>query len=100
MRASESCLDEFTNLEEAFVMTTSMYSTDEALAAHLTDRGVTVHDHTEEGFWSESVAEFGIGLTIDALRRIPQKYEAMNGRTTRGTSICCPTKYPARVATS
>ncbi|WP_266081462.1 NAD(P)-dependent oxidoreductase [Haladaptatus caseinilyticus] len=77
VRTSEAGLDEFTNLKEAFVMTTSMYGPDEALTASLTDRGVTVHDHTGEGFWSESVAEFGIGLTIDALRQIPQKYEKM-----------------------
>jgi phosphoglycerate dehydrogenase-like enzyme len=77
VRASVSDLQEFTNLNEAFVMIDSMYGVDEELADYLRDRGVTVHDHTNEGFWSESVSEFGIGLTIDALRRIPQKHAAM-----------------------
>ena len=75
--ASEDDLAEFTNLREAFVMTDSMYNADEELSEYLTDRGVTVHDHTNEGFWSESVSEFGLGLTIDALRQIPQKHAAM-----------------------
>lgn len=77
VRITDGCLDEFTNLEEAFVMTTSMYGSDSDVASELEDRGVTVHDHTNEGFWSESVSEFGLGLTIDALRRIPQKHAAM-----------------------
>ncbi|ODR82591.1 hydroxyacid dehydrogenase [Haladaptatus sp. W1] len=77
VRASVSDLQAFTNLTETFVMTDSMYGVDEELANYLRDRGVTVHDHTKEGFWSESVSEFGIGLTINALRQIPQKHTAM-----------------------
>ncbi|MFC7157312.1 NAD(P)-dependent oxidoreductase [Halomarina halobia] len=70
-------LSAFVDLREAFVMTTSMYAVDEAVAAALAERGVTVHDHTGEGFWGESVSEFGVALTINALRKIPQKYRAM-----------------------
>lgn len=70
-------IDAFSNLEEAFVMTTSMYNVDQAVATTLEEQGVTVHDHTDEGFWSESVSEFGIALTINALRKIPQKYKEM-----------------------
>ena len=77
VRIDDERLTEFSNLEEAFVMTSSMYSIDEAVASALEARGVTVHDHTDEGFWSESVSEFGIALTINALRRLPQKYAAM-----------------------
>jgi phosphoglycerate dehydrogenase-like enzyme len=77
VRVKDDRLRAFSNLQEAFVMTTSMYSIDETLATALRERGVTVHDHTNEGFWSESVSEFGIALTINALRRLPQKYRAM-----------------------
>ncbi|MBS0662802.1 MAG: hydroxyacid dehydrogenase [Verrucomicrobia bacterium] len=45
----------------------------EALAA----RGVRVHAHTSEGFWGESVAEFGLALTLCGLRRIPQLHRQM-----------------------
>ena len=77
VRVDEACLSEFSNLEEAFVLTTSMYSVDDDIVAELESQGVTVHDHTDEGFWSESVSEFGIALTINALRSLPQKYKAM-----------------------
>jgi phosphoglycerate dehydrogenase-like enzyme len=73
----DACLDELAALEEAFVMTESMYEVDADVHQKLEDRSVTVHDHTDEGFWAQSVAEFGIGLTIDALRQIPQKAAAM-----------------------
>lgn len=79
VRVEDEHLSAFSNLEEALVMTTSMYSVDEAIAVALTDRGVTVHDHTDEGFWSVSVSEFGLALTINALRKLPQKYRAMVG---------------------
>jgi len=36
--------------------------------------GVRIYEHTSEGFWGESVAEFGLALTLCALRRIPQTY--------------------------
>ncbi|XVH31900.1 NAD(P)-dependent oxidoreductase [Haloferacaceae archaeon DSL9] len=74
---SEACVDQLTGLEAAFVMTTSMYAVDEAVHRRLSDRGVTVHDHTSEGFWGSSVAEFGLALTINALRQLPQKYRRM-----------------------
>ncbi|MFI5357190.1 MAG: NAD(P)-dependent oxidoreductase [Opitutales bacterium] len=43
----------------------------------LTARGVRVIRHTSEGFWGQSVAEFGLALTLAALRRIPQLHGAM-----------------------
>jgi len=77
VKATPKDLEQFTSLKEAFVMTDSMYGIDEEIASVLEERGVTVHDHTDEGFWSESVSEFGLALTIDGLRRIPQKHAAM-----------------------
>lgn len=77
VKATPQDLEAFRTLEEAFVMTDSMYSVDEEIKASLEERGVTVHDHTNEGFWSESVSEFGLALTINGLRRIPQKHREM-----------------------
>ena len=77
VRIKDEPLSTFSNLEEALVMTTSMYAIDEDIAVALEERGITVHDHTDEGFWSESVSEFGLALTINALRKLPQKYRAM-----------------------
>lgn len=70
-------IEALSGLESAFVMTDSMYAVDESVHDRLRERGVTVHNHTNEGFWAQSVAEFGIGLTIDALRQIPQKHSRM-----------------------
>lgn len=41
------------------------------LAARLRERGVELIEHRSEGYWGQSVAEFGLGLTINALRHIP-----------------------------
>jgi phosphoglycerate dehydrogenase-like enzyme len=40
-------------------------------------RGVSFIPHREDIYWGQSVAEFALGLTICALRRIPQTYAAM-----------------------
>lgn len=74
---TDECVERLVSLESAFVMTDSMYEVDTATHERLRQRGVTVHDHTGEGFWAQSVAEFGVGLTIDALRKIPQKHAEM-----------------------
>lgn len=44
---------------------------------YLKAAGVRLIQHTSEGFWGESVAEFGLALTMCALRRIPQNYHAI-----------------------
>ncbi|MEY3774900.1 MAG: hypothetical protein RLZZ129_1680 [Verrucomicrobiota bacterium] len=49
----------------------------EAVLAALAARGVRVIRHTSEGFWGQSVSEFGLALTLAALRRIPQTHRAM-----------------------
>lgn len=74
---TDECADRLTALNSAFVMTDSMYAVDSDAHERLRERGVAVHDHTGEGFWAQSVAEFGLGLTIDALRKIPQKHAEM-----------------------
>lgn len=74
---TDADIDALTGLESAFVMTDSMYGVNESVHERLNERGVAVHDHTNEGFWAQSVAEFGVGLTIDALRQIPQKHARM-----------------------
>lgn len=40
-------------------------------------RGVRLVRHQSEGFWGQSVSEFGFALTLSALRRIPQLHRAM-----------------------
>jgi phosphoglycerate dehydrogenase-like enzyme len=50
---------------------------DVACQQYLDSAGVRCIQHTSEGFWGESVAEFALALTLCALRRIPQNYHAM-----------------------
>ncbi|MSR81980.1 MAG: hydroxyacid dehydrogenase [Candidatus Latescibacteria bacterium] len=39
---------------------------------HLAQAGVRIYHHPSEGFWSQTVAEYGLALTLCGLRRIPQ----------------------------
>ena len=41
------------------------------------DRNIQIIGQPSEGFWKQSVAETGLGLTICGLRQIPQKYQAI-----------------------
>lgn len=50
---------------------------EDPLHAELTARGVRLIAHKSEGFWGESVSEFGFALTLCALRRIPQTHTEM-----------------------
>lgn len=43
-----------------------------AVLATLRERGVRLIRHHSEGYWGQSVAEFGFALTLCGLRRIPQ----------------------------
>jgi phosphoglycerate dehydrogenase-like enzyme len=47
------------------------------LQAAFAARGVRMIRHASEGFWGQSVSEFGLALTLAALRRIPQTHRAM-----------------------
>lgn len=68
---SEACIDMLAEFEEVAVVTPdSMYSVDEEIAEKLRDGSVRVVEHRSQDFWGQSVAEFALGLTISALRRI------------------------------
>ncbi|GAA2238429.1 hypothetical protein N1031_18050 [Herbiconiux moechotypicola] len=64
-------LDGYPALREAF--TTLGYASDPLTDALLRDRGIQRIGHPSEGYWAQSVSEFALGLTIAALRRIPQR---------------------------
>jgi phosphoglycerate dehydrogenase-like enzyme len=61
------------NLREAAFSETASAEFSATAAA----RGVEVYFPRNEGFWAQSVAEYALGLTIGALRRIPQTYADM-----------------------
>lgn len=63
------CAMKFTALQEA-VLAGSDATTIEVFKS----RGVKIIRNTSEGFWGQSVSEFALGLTIGALRRIPQTH--------------------------
>lgn len=76
--ATLACLQQFVNLSEASFPAT--YATSKLSAdcvELLRSRGVKLYDHRSEGFWGQSVAEFALALTLNALRRIPQHYHEM-----------------------
>ena len=68
-------LDGFPNLRE--VCAVEAYRTTPETLALLEERGIACLRHTSEGYWAQSVSEFALGLTIGALRRIPQLHHAM-----------------------
>ncbi len=74
-RLTPACVARLTGLREVAVC--SGYDFGGPEAAALAARGVKVYAHTSEGFWGESVAEFGLALTLCGLRRIPQLHRAM-----------------------
>jgi phosphoglycerate dehydrogenase-like enzyme len=67
-----NCIEKFSTLEEAvcenFPEWPDEFPAKELFAA----RGVNLYTHHTEGFWGQSVAEFGLALTLCGLRRIPQ----------------------------
>ena len=66
------CLQKFTALEEATFQGSYGRKLGEGCDEYLEQRGVAVYNHPSEGFWSQTVAEFGLALTLCGLRRIPQ----------------------------
>lgn len=72
--ATDADLDALPALKEAFV--TAGYGPNPAKDA-LVARGIESLEHGSEGFWGQSVSEFALGLTIGALRRIPQTHHAI-----------------------
>lgn len=73
--AEDEDLTPFTGLEECFVDEMSRVSTESIEKAEL--RGVSFIKHMVDVYWGQSVAEYGLALTLCALRRIPQTYSAM-----------------------
>jgi phosphoglycerate dehydrogenase-like enzyme len=70
------CVDALSSLDEATVMDGG-YAPDKEAHAALEAAGVTTHFHESEGFWSQSVAELALGITIAALRRVPAKHRGV-----------------------
>ena len=63
----------FTGLEEAtFQGSYGSSVSSEPIQGHLQQAGVVVYNHPTEGFWGQTVAEYGLALTLCGLRRIPQ----------------------------
>ena len=96
---TDQCLRRLSDLREA-VFEPSL--SDEQRRA-LEVAGASIYRQTSEGFWSQSVAECALGLTLAALRRIPQLHNRMteshdpwdysprideSGRVVRGQQFC------------
>jgi phosphoglycerate dehydrogenase-like enzyme len=64
------CLERLAALREAAVE--GSYRLLPESADVLRARGVALYTQSSEGFWGQSVAEFGLALTLCGLRRIPQ----------------------------
>ncbi len=73
--ADNKDLAPFSALEECFHGANSDLSSGGISEAEA--RGVSFIPHRVDVYWGQSVAEFALGLTICALRRIPQSYFAM-----------------------
>ena len=65
-----ACLDALPNLRELVCTDPVGESLPEAIAA----RGIRRITQPSEGYWGQSVAEFGLALTLCGLRRIPQTH--------------------------
>ncbi len=72
VKATKACLEKCTALEEATFQGAYSAQVSEECGAYLADKGVVVYAHPSEGFWGQSVSEFGLALTLSGLRRIPQ----------------------------
>lgn len=70
---TEACLAAMPRLQEVAVIATDGQARDGVLE-QLDARGIRRYTHPTEGFWGQSVAEFGLALTLCGLRRIPQTH--------------------------
>lgn len=68
----ESCLAALPALEEATFQGSYQGSLSAEGRQQLEARGVQLYNQLSEGFWGQSVAEYGLALTLCGLRRIPQ----------------------------
>jgi phosphoglycerate dehydrogenase-like enzyme len=74
-RVTDACLAQFSGLREAAFE--GHYGRLDLDTAPLGMRGARIYSQRSEGFWGQSVAEFGLALTLAGLRRIPQLHHAM-----------------------
>lgn len=72
VQSSLACLRRFTALAETAIQGTYGSGLDEQSKSELESRQVKIYAHPSEGFWSQSVSEYGLALTLCGLRRIPQ----------------------------
>lgn len=73
--ADSDDLASFTTLEECFHSPHNDLPTAGLVEAEA--KGVSIIHHRVDVYWGQSVAEYGLALTLCALRRIPQTYTAM-----------------------
>src|SRR6185437_16759399 len=67
---TDECLDAMPKLREVVITGASAGPLKDSLEG----RGVRRITHGSEGFWGQSVAEYGLAMTLCGLRRIPQLY--------------------------
>jgi phosphoglycerate dehydrogenase-like enzyme len=85
-RVTPACVARLGALREAAICSGYDFGGPEAMA--LGARGVKVHAHATEGFWGQSVAEFGLALTLAGLRRIPQLHrETLSSHASWGYEV-------------
>ncbi len=73
VRTTLSCLKAFTGLEEAtFQGGYSNTISEEPTKEYIQQTGIKVYNQPTEGFWGQTVSEYGLALTLCGLRRIPQ----------------------------
>ena len=70
---TDACTKALPDLKEAVIT-----KIDAAVLEKLKGSGVKVYKHVSEGFWGQSVSEFGLALTLCGLRRIPQHHHAIH----------------------
>ena len=72
MSVTLDCIQRFSSLREATFQGAYDRRLGEGCSEYLAAAGIAIYDHPSEGFWSQTVAEFGLALTLCGLRRIPQ----------------------------
>ncbi len=76
-RVTLACLRDFKVLKEATFQGLYSGNLSPECSEYLQQAGVQTYHHPSEGFWSQSVAEYGLALTLCGLRRIPQLHGAI-----------------------
>lgn len=76
---TSACIESLPQLREVVVQRGGYGSLKEgdALFDELQAKGIRLIRKTSEGFWGQSVSEFGLALTLAALRRIPQTHRSI-----------------------